>query len=71
VSYPVTGDVPSPTFGFVDLGPRWGVGTGSVAAARRLAAPKKLRSRVAWRGYDQQMKAFDARARSGMSIMVR
>jgi soluble lytic murein transglycosylase-like protein len=71
VSYPVTGDVPSPTFGFVDLGPRWGVGTGSVAAARRLAAHKKLRSRVAWRGYDQQMKAFDARARSGMSIMVR
>jgi soluble lytic murein transglycosylase-like protein len=71
VNYPVTGDVPQPTFGFVDAGPRWGVGTGSVAAAHRLAAHKKLKSRVAWRGYDQQMKAFDAQARAALSIMGR
>ncbi|MFI5013682.1 MAG: lytic transglycosylase domain-containing protein [Hyphomicrobiales bacterium] len=70
-NYPVTGDVPSPSFGFLDIGPRWGFGTGSVAAAHRLAAHRKLRSRVAWRGYDQQMKAFDARARASLSIMVR
>ncbi|MFI4995749.1 MAG: lytic transglycosylase domain-containing protein [Hyphomicrobiales bacterium] len=68
-NYPVTGEVPSPSFGFVDIGPRWGFGTGSVAAAHRLAAHRKLRSRVAWRGYDQQMKALDLRARAGMSIM--
>jgi hypothetical protein len=70
-NYPVTGEVPAPTFGFIDSGPRWGFGTGSVAATRRLAAHQKLRSRVAWRGYDQQMKAFDARARASVSIMVR
>jgi hypothetical protein len=70
-NYPVTGGVPAPTFGFIDSGPRWGFGTGSVAAARRLAAHKKLRSRVAWRGYDQQMKVFDARARASLSIMIR
>jgi soluble lytic murein transglycosylase-like protein len=70
-NYPVTGEVPSPSFGFVDIGPRWGFGTGSVAAARRLAAHAKLRSRVAWRSYDLQMKALDARARSGMSIIMR
>ncbi len=68
-NYPLTGEVPSPSFGYVDIGPRWGVGTGSVAAAHRLAAHRKLRSRVAWHGYDLQMKAFDARARSSMSIM--
>jgi soluble lytic murein transglycosylase-like protein len=70
-NYPVTGDVPTPTFGFIDAGPRWGFGTGSVAAARRLAAHRKLSSRVAWRGYDQQMKALDTRARGSMSIMMR
>jgi soluble lytic murein transglycosylase-like protein len=70
-NYPLTGEVPSPTFGFVDVGPRWGVGMGSVATARRLAAHSRLRSRVAWRGYDQQMKAIDAKARAAMSIMVR
>jgi len=71
VNYPLTGTVPSPSFGYVDNGPRWGVGTGSVAAMRRLATHRKLRSRVAWRGYDQQMKAFDARARAAVSIMAR
>jgi soluble lytic murein transglycosylase-like protein len=71
VNYPLTGEVPKPTFGYVDVGPRWGVGTGSVAAMHRLAAHKKLRSKVAWRGYDQQMKAFDARARAAMGIMIR
>jgi soluble lytic murein transglycosylase-like protein len=71
VNYPITGDVPGPTFGYIDTGPRWGFGTGSVAAARRLATHRKLRSRVAWRGYDQQMRSFDARARAGMSIMTR
>ncbi|SDR61919.1 Transglycosylase SLT domain-containing protein [Rhizobiales bacterium GAS113] len=70
-NYPVTGEVPSPSFGFIDTGPRWGFGTGSVAAARRLASHRKLRSRVAWRSYDQQMKTLDARARSSMSIIMR
>jgi hypothetical protein len=70
VNYPLTGDVPGPTFGYVDNGPRWGFGTGSVAAAHRLATHRKLRSRVAWRGYDLQMRAFDARARASMSIMA-
>jgi len=70
-NYPVTGDVPSPTFGFVDIGPRWGFGTGSVAAARRLAAHAKLKSRVAWRSYDLQMKAIDAKARQSLSIIMR
>jgi hypothetical protein len=71
VNYPLTGEVPGATFGFVDSGPRWGFGTGSVAAAHRLATHRKLRSRVAWRGYDQQMRAFDEKARASMSIMVR
>ncbi len=70
-NYPVTGEVPSPTAGFVDIGPRWGFGTGSVAAARRLASHTKLRSRVAWGVYDREMKAFDARARAAMSIIMR
>jgi soluble lytic murein transglycosylase-like protein len=71
VNYPLTGDVPSPSFGFIDTGPRWGVGTGSVAAARRLATHRKLRSKVAWRGYDAQMRALDAKARASMGIMIR
>jgi len=70
-NYPVTGDVPSPTAGFVDLGPRWGFGTGSVAAARRLATHTKLKSHVAWRNYDREMKALDARARAATSIIMR
>jgi soluble lytic murein transglycosylase-like protein len=70
-NYPVTGEVPSPTEGFVDIGPRWGFGMGSVAAARRLAAHIKLKSRVAWRAYDQQMKALDARAKASLSIVIR
>jgi Transglycosylase SLT domain len=70
-NYPVSGEVPSPTMGFADIGPRWGFGTGSVAAARRLASHTKLRSRVAWRVYDREMKALDARARASMSIMTR
>jgi hypothetical protein len=70
-NYPVTGEVPSPTAGFADIGPRWGFGTGSVAAARRLASHTKVRSRVAWGVYDREMKAFDARARAAMSIIMR
>jgi soluble lytic murein transglycosylase-like protein len=70
-NYPVTGEVPSPTLGFVDTGPRWGFGTGSVAAARRLASHTKLRSRVAWGAYDRDMKSFDARARAAISIIMR
>jgi soluble lytic murein transglycosylase-like protein len=69
-NYLVTGEVPSPTAGFVDIGPRWGFGTGSVAAARRLASHTKLKSRVAWRSYDREMKALDARARAALSIMM-
>ena len=57
-NYPVTGEVPSPTVGFVDIGPRWGFGTGTVAAARRLASHTKLKSRVAWGAYDREMKSF-------------
>jgi len=63
--------VPSPTAGFVDIGPRWGFGTGSVAAARRLASHTKLTSRVAWGVYDREMKVFDTRARAAMSIIMR
>ena len=70
-NYPVTGDVPSPTAGFVDIGPRWGFGTGSVAAARRLASHTKLKSRVAWGVYDREMRGFDTRARAAMSIIMR
>ena len=69
-NYPITGEVPSPTMGFVDSGPRWGFGTGSVAAARRLATHTKLKSRVAWRNYDRDMKALDARARAAISIIA-
>jgi soluble lytic murein transglycosylase-like protein len=70
-NYPVTGEVPKPTFGFADNGPRWGFGMGSVAAARRLATHRKLRSRVAWGAYDREMKALDAKARAATSIMGR
>ncbi|MBV9753711.1 MAG: hypothetical protein JO188_14420, partial [Hyphomicrobiales bacterium] len=44
--------------------------TGSVAAARRLATHTKLKSRVAWRNYDRDMKALDARARAAISIIA-
>ena len=64
IDYPVTGEVPEPTFGFRADNFRMGVAIGTQQAARRLARGLKLRSRVSWRAYDQRMKALDAKARA-------
>ena len=64
LGYPVTGEVPEPTFGFFADATRMGVAIGTQQAARRLARGLKLRSRVSWRAYDQRMKALDAKARA-------
>jgi soluble lytic murein transglycosylase-like protein len=61
--YPVTGSVPEPTFGFGRDRTRMGVAIGSVAAARRLFAGRKLKSRVGWAAYEARMKQLDAKAR--------
>lgn len=64
IDYPVTGDVPEPTFGFRADNFRMGVAIGTQQAARRLARGVKLKSRVNWRLYDQRMKTLDAKARA-------
>ena len=63
VGYPVTGLVPLPTFGFRTDEFHQGVQLGSIAAKRRLASGKKLRSRVAWGNYDARMKELDRKSR--------
>ncbi len=63
IGYPVTGNVPAPTFGFEKDVTRMGVAIGSVAAARRLATGRKLRSRVQWSGHDTRLKALAAKAK--------
>lgn len=67
LDYPVTGVVPSPTFGFEADVTRMGVAIGSVAAARRHASGRKLRSRVGWSTHDARLKALDARVK-GISL---
>ncbi|WP_342360410.1 lytic transglycosylase domain-containing protein [Terrarubrum flagellatum] len=64
VGYPVTGEVPEPTFGFRADTFRMGVAIGTQQAARRLARGVRLKSRVSWKLYDARMKALDARARA-------
>jgi len=66
IGYPVAGEVPKPTFGFRDPGPRWGFGLGSVGAARRLFSGRRLKSRVNWGAYDTRMRALTARGRPGL-----
>jgi hypothetical protein len=68
VGYPVTGELPVATFGFNDRGPRWGFGLGSVGAARRLHAGRKLKSRAKWGAYDARMKALTAAGRVGLGL---
>ena len=63
LDFPVTGEVPPATFGFGQDVTRMGVTIGSVAAARRHATGRKLRSRVGWGGYTARVHALDARAR--------
>jgi soluble lytic murein transglycosylase-like protein len=63
VGYPLTGEVPAPTFGFRADGFRMGVAIGTQQAARRLARGAKLRSRVDWRRYDARMKTLEAKLR--------
>jgi Transglycosylase SLT domain len=58
LGFPLTGSVPEPTFGFRADEFHQGVQLGSIAARRRLASGKKLRSRVNWAQYDQRMKAL-------------
>jgi hypothetical protein len=58
LGFPLTGTVPEPTFGFRADEFHQGVQLGSIAARRRLASGKKLRSRVNWAQYDQRMKAL-------------
>ena len=67
LGYPVTGTVPTPTFGFAQDVTRMGVAIGSVAAARRHATGRKLRSRVNWSGYESRLRQLDVQVR-GISI---
>ncbi|MBY0613303.1 MAG: transglycosylase SLT domain-containing protein [Beijerinckiaceae bacterium] len=67
LDYPVTGSLPAPTFGFEADVTRMGVAIGSVAAARRHATGRKLRSRVGWGAHDARLKALDARVK-GISL---
>lgn len=66
LGFPVTGSVPEATFGFKADEFHQGVQLGSIAARRRLASGKKLRSRVKWGAYDQRMKELDRRSRVGL-----
>ena len=67
LDFPVTGEVPAPTFGFNQDVTRMGIAIGSIAAARRHATGRKLRSRVGWTGYTARVNALDARVR-GISL---
>ncbi|MET0606724.1 MAG: transglycosylase SLT domain-containing protein [Beijerinckiaceae bacterium] len=64
IGYPVTGEVPEPTFGFRQDNFRMGVAIGTQQAARRLSRGVKLASRVSWRSYDRRMKSLDQRLRA-------
>ena len=63
LNYPVTGSVPAPTFGFEADVSRMGVAIGSVAAARRHASGRKLRSRIGWSAYDTKLKTLDSKVK--------
>jgi soluble lytic murein transglycosylase-like protein len=68
IGYPVTGDVPEPTFGYARDTTRMGVAIGTQQAAKRLASGKKLRSRANWATYDTRMRELDRRARVGLGL---
>jgi soluble lytic murein transglycosylase-like protein len=68
LGYQVTGKVPEPTFGFRRDEFHQGIAVGSVAARRRLATGKKLRSRVNWSAYDARMKELEKRGRVGLGF---
>ncbi len=68
LGFPVTGSVPEPTFGFKADEFHQGVQLGSIAARRRLASGKKLRSRVKWAEYDRKMRELDQRSRIGLGF---
>ncbi len=68
LGYKVTGQVPEPTFGFRRDEFHQGIAIGSVAARRRLATGKKLRSRVNWSAYDARMKELERRGRVGLGF---
>lgn len=63
LGYPLTGEVPEPTFGFRSDTMRMGVVIGTQQAARRLATGGKIRSRVGWGDYDRRMRDLTARGR--------
>jgi soluble lytic murein transglycosylase-like protein len=60
------GIVPEPTFGFKRDEFHQGVQLGSIAARRRLASGRKLKSKVNWAAYDQRMKELDRRSKVGL-----
>jgi hypothetical protein len=62
----VTGVVPEPTFGFKRDEFHQGVQLGSIAARKRLASGRKLKSKVNWAAYDQRMKELDRRSKIGL-----
>jgi soluble lytic murein transglycosylase-like protein len=68
INYPITGDVPEPTFGFGRDTTRMGVAIGTQQAARRLASGKRLRSRVGWAAYDTRMRELDRKGRVGLGL---
>jgi hypothetical protein len=68
LGFPVTGSVPEPTFGFKRDEFHQGVQLGSVAARRRLATGKKLRSKARWAEYDTRMRELDRRGRIGLGF---
>ena len=63
LGFPLTGEVPEPTFGFRADTMRMGAVLGTQAAARRLASGRTLKSRVGWAVHDARMKALVARGR--------
>ena len=67
LGYPVTGELPTPTFGFKRDVTRMGIAIGSVAAARRHATGRKLRSRVNWAAHDARLRDLDGKVR-GISL---
>jgi soluble lytic murein transglycosylase-like protein len=68
INFPITGDVPEPTFGFGRDTTRMGVAIGTQQAAKRLASGKKLRSRTNWATYDSRMRELDRRGRVGLGL---
>jgi hypothetical protein len=66
INFPITGDVPEPTFGFSRDTTRMGIAIGTQQAAKRLASGRKLRSRVGWATYDSRMRELSRRGRLGL-----